>query len=303
MLSDPMHPMERSLMFYPLLAMWHWRGLLPATVCGAVWLMRKKAASPLLIYLSVCFVVTTFAQGKVGSDLNYHGELSILMALTTAVAIGEMLSRGSAFIYAPLTFLIVGTWGAIFAFGPGWNGVSPNRTIPQPYYVADTTMRPAEDYVRRYMPYRGQALILDDEIAVRVGDPAVIDWYGVSFLFTSGHTDFNRLESAVRREEFAVIVLAPVVNNKWSDRVRDAALASGYRLTHRDARARILPCRRSIARTGRGDQGRIRMMKCPSNVTIVDITCCSWKKPMGISSKGFYQDDRPPPIYIDFDSN
>jgi hypothetical protein len=92
------------------------------------------------------------------------------------------------------------------------------------------------EYVDRYSPYRGRALILDDEIAVRVGDPVVYDWFGLAFLFSSGHAQFETLENAVRDQRYAVVVLGPLPTNKWSNRLRNAALASGYRLTRHDDR-------------------------------------------------------------------
>ncbi len=91
MADNPFEPIERSMMFYSALAQMHWGALLPAAAVSVVWLAYRKAATPLLIYLAVCFGVTTVAHGKVGSDLNYHGELSVLMVLVTATAIGSML--------------------------------------------------------------------------------------------------------------------------------------------------------------------------------------------------------------------
>ena len=88
MAANPFEPVERSVMFYSALAGMHWGALLPATAVSVAWLAYRKSATPLLIYLAVCFAVTTLAHGKVGSDLNYHGELSMLMVLVTATAMG-----------------------------------------------------------------------------------------------------------------------------------------------------------------------------------------------------------------------
>ncbi len=237
MMSNPMHPVDRSLALYPLLAQMHWGWLLPAALCSAGWLIRRRVDSPLLIYLAVCLAVTTVAHGKVGSDLNYHGELSLLMVFTTVTAMGRMQICQSRFVAAPLLCLVAGTWSAIASYGPTWNQLSLNRSTPRPYVGSTAeSIVDADEYVARYAPYRGSALILDDEISVRVGDPVVYDWYGLSLLFSSGHVRFETLENAVREQRYAVIVLGPLPTSEWSTRLRNAALASGYRLTRHDAR-------------------------------------------------------------------
>jgi hypothetical protein len=106
----------------------------------------------------------------------------------------------------------------------------------------------AGKYVARYAPYRGQALILDDEIAVRVGQPAVFDWFGLAFQFSEGHVAFELVENAVRSEQFAVIVLVKgrMPTHEWTSRLRDVALASGYRLTLHDARVEEYTRRRDL---------------------------------------------------------
>ena len=114
------------------------------------------------------------------------------MVLTTLTAIGSMLRARSGFVAAPLLCLFVGTCYTILVHGSVWTQLSPDRMLPYPDgglsidRVADVS-----EYVARYAAYRGQALILDDEIAVRVGDPAVYDWFGLSYLFSTGHVRFE----------------------------------------------------------------------------------------------------------------
>ncbi|MEX2137649.1 MAG: hypothetical protein WD894_00180 [Pirellulales bacterium] len=237
MMSNPMQPIERSFVLYPLLAQMHWGWLLPAALCSAAWLTRRRTDTPLLIYLAVCFSITTIAHGKIGSDLNYHGELSFLMVLTTLTAIARMHAAEARFIATPLLCLLAGTWSAIAAYGPTWNQLSLNRSVPHPYVDASLDEIPdPSKYLSRYAPHRGRVLILDDEISVHVGDPVVYDWYGLSLLFDSGHVRFETLENTVREQRYAVIVLGPLPTSKWSIRLRNAALASGYRLTRQDDR-------------------------------------------------------------------
>ena len=236
MADNPFEPIERSMMFYSALAQMHWGALLPAALVSVAWLVYRKAATPLLVYLAVCLVVTTVAHGKVGSDLNYHGELSVLMVLVTATAIGTMLQSRSRIAAVPLVCLVVGTFTAIINHGPSWNRLSLNRMMPRPYWTAESEKPTADQYVARYRASGGPALILDDEIAVRVGEPFVYDWYALSLLFSSGHLSFEPLEQAVRGRQYTIVVLNPWQSNEWAVRLRTTALASGYRLTRLDDR-------------------------------------------------------------------
>jgi Predicted membrane protein (DUF2142) len=236
MMSNPMDVVSCSIWF-PLLTQLHWGSLLPATCCAVVWLHRRGGNSPILIYLAVCLLITTVAHSKVGADLNYHGELSLLMVLTTLTALGIMCATGARAAVALLTCLVLGTGCTMIAQGPMWNQLSLNRLFPFPEAGSKLDAIPdVSEYVARYAAYRGRALILDDEIAVRLGEPEVYDWFGLTFLFSSGHVDFDVLGSAVRDRKYAVIVLSPLPDNEWTCRLRDAALASGYRLTRHDDR-------------------------------------------------------------------
>jgi hypothetical protein len=236
MMSNPFEPIERSVMFYGALARWHWGMLLPASVVCVAWLAYRKACLPLLVYFVVCLAVTTVAHGKLGSDLNYHGELSVLMVLATASGIGLMLRFGSRVAAVPLLLLVIGTGSSFVGHGLGWNGLSLNRMVPRPYWTAERELPGADEYVARYGEYRGRALILDDEIAVRVGEPVVYDWYALSLLFSTGHASFELLEEMVRDRRYEVIVLTPSHTNEWAQRLRATMAAGGYRLVRRDER-------------------------------------------------------------------
>jgi hypothetical protein len=237
MMSNPMDPVARSLALYPLLAKFHWGWLLPATLFSVAWLHYRRSDLPLLLYLAVCLIVTTLAHGKLGSDVNYHGELAVLMVLTTLIAMGRMHAFATPLVFVPLAGLLIGAGSAIAMYGPTWNQLSLSRSIPHPYVDSSVDLaRDASYYVARYAPYVGRALILDDEIAVRVGEPVVYDWYGLGLLFDSGHIDFRLLEEAARSGRYAVVVFGPVPDNVWTRRLRDVVQASGYQLTRRDAR-------------------------------------------------------------------
>ncbi len=236
MAANPFALVERSIVFYSALAQMHWGALLPATLVSVAWLAYRKSETPLVVYLGVCFAVTTLAHGKIGSDLNYHGELSMLMVLVTATAIGRMIQARSRFAIVPVLCLFVGTLAAMIIHGLAWNGLGLNRMIPRPYWTVESSMPGAGEYVARYRALRGPALILDDEIAVRVGNPVVYDWYALSLSFSSGHLSFEPLEHGVRDRQFTAVVLNPSQRNDWAESLREAALESGYRLARRDER-------------------------------------------------------------------
>jgi hypothetical protein len=71
-------------------------------------------------------------------------------------------------------------------------------------------------------------LILLDEMAVRVGQPVVYDWYALRILFDVDHLDFDRLKQAVQQRRYAVIVFRSDRTDRWSLALQAAARASGY---------------------------------------------------------------------------
>jgi hypothetical protein len=248
MTSNPLDPFLRSKFWFPLLAQLHWGSLVPATVCAVLWFKSRPGNSPILIYLAVCLAITTIAHGKVGSNLNYHGELSTVMVLTTLTALGSMHMAKARFVFVPLVCLAVGTWSTIVIHANVWTKLSPDRMFPYPDAASISELPDAGKYVARYARYRGAALILDDEIAVRVGDPAVYDWFGLAFQFSAGHVPFEVVENAVRKEQFGVIVLVKgrIPTHAWTDKLREAALASGYRLTLHNDRVEEYTRRRDL---------------------------------------------------------
>ena len=117
-------------------------------------------------------------------------------------------------------------------------------------------MPAADEYVARYRALGGPALILDDEIAVRVGEPVVYDWYALSLLFSSGHLSFEPWSRRCAGRQYAVVVLNPWQRNEWSERLREAALASGYRLTRLDSALRSISPTNGVAPQSEEQQNR-----------------------------------------------
>lgn len=230
MQSNPIRPWAAARHFYPLLLREHW-GVLPA-VClvAVVWLLPRRRYRGLLVYLGVCLVLTSVAHGKVGADVNYHAELSLLMVLTAAAGIADMTAQRARLVAAPLAMLVVATWLAIAWHGPGWNHVSLNRAHPRPHgYERSPPFGNLASHIARYEPLRGQLLSLNNEIAVRVGDPAVFDWLALKLLVESGQLDFEQLLDLVRQQHYRAIVLDRSFRDAWTERLEATAYAHGYR--------------------------------------------------------------------------
>ncbi len=229
MSACPMNPWLASLAFYPILTHGHWGMLLPATMVSVAWLAAKGSQTNLVLYLLTCFALTSLAHGKQGADLNYHAELSLLMVLTVVTGLWQMFQRGTVLAWAPLLLMLLGTWMPIYEFGAGWNELSHRRIDRVPFAYQGPPSSPAAEQAQGYQRFRGQALILDDAVAVRVGDPVVYDWYALRILFNVGHLDFDDLSIAVQQRRYAVIVIPSYATDKWSTALQAVALDSGYR--------------------------------------------------------------------------
>jgi hypothetical protein len=242
MKSNPIDIVAGAKLFLPILMHNHWQMLLPAAVVSVAGLLAIRKERPLLLYLAVTLLLTAIAQGKVGADLNYFIELSTVMVLTIATAIAHLFAARRTLAYAPIALLLIGTWLPIFQFGPTWNNVSHYRDARAIAYAGPPTSQAAH-YAERYKIHRGTALIADDQIAVRVGDPVALDWYALQYFFATDHIGFDRIDAAIANRDFSLIVLRkdPVAVGRdgkpafdWQKRIEKAALAAGYRANRDD---------------------------------------------------------------------
>ncbi len=228
-MADNPHDLVHGLtLFFPVLLERHW-GLLVVSVAIAVAAVRREA---IVVWLVVCLAWTVAIEGKVGADLNYHSELSFVMILVVVTALARLRERVLAL--AVLSPLIVGTWLAIARHGAGWNEVCFNRISPTPHCYRETP--PFGDrriYVERYRS-RKDALILDPEIGVRSGAPAVNDWFLLDLLFRSGFLDFRRLEDELASRRPSLLVVHRETSNGWTLRLLRTAAAAGYVLSSDD---------------------------------------------------------------------
>jgi len=225
---NPVSPLRASAYFYPILVQRHWGAFFPAALLAVSWLVYRGREKPLCTYLGVCLLWTTYAHGKTGADLNYHGELSILMALAVVVATGTMMQVRSRWAPVPVAgialFLV---WG-IAAHGYGWNRVCLNRIRPTPHCTV--TAPPFGDVRAVAEAYRSrsdEALILQPEIALRTGHPVALDPGLLTLLFRVGALDLEPLLAEVRLRRPAIIVL-PRRPIGYQIRVARQALAAGY---------------------------------------------------------------------------
>ncbi len=236
MQSNPIRPIAASARFYPILVAQHWGLLFPISILSIWWLHSRKFERGLIIYLTTCLLVTTFFHGKFGADLNYHGELSTLMVLATALALTSALAARSWVGTCSLALLAAAACGPLALHGAGWNQVSYHRLLPQLHSFAPPEANQGAAYASRYAGQRDSALILDDEIAVRLGQPVVTDWVAATIMFHTGMLDFQPLLGAIEQRKFDLIVMRRDQTDNWAQALYATAIANGYRLTLRDQR-------------------------------------------------------------------
>ncbi len=241
MQADPIRPLAASRYFYPILLREHWGLLTAALACALDWLGRRREARALLLYLAVCFIWTSTAHGKVGADVNYHGELSLLMVACVGLALADMLRHAPLAAVAPAGLLAMSVVGPLWQYGPGWNQVCTNRAHPTALgFSLAPPFDDAAPWVERYRGLAEQALIFDNEIGLRVGRPVVQDWLTLTLLLDAGQLDIDDLAEPIRRQAFAAIVFDQNGWDHWTRRLCDEALAAGYRVTLENERLREL---------------------------------------------------------------
>jgi|GEM_PF-5084793 len=231
--ANPVHPLRASASFYPILIRDHWQLIFPGAVVALVWLLAAGRERPLCVYLGLCLAWTSWSHGKFGADLNYHGELSILLALVIVTATHRMLEQGSRWaplpVAAVLAFLVFGT----LTHGVGWNRVCLNRIRPTPHCEpgppATGDVRPTSEALRT----RGaNLLILQPEIALRTGRVVALDTALLTLLFEQGRLDLELVLGPVRARRHTTIVL-PLHPTGYLRQVAAVAEAAGYRSVHR----------------------------------------------------------------------
>jgi hypothetical protein len=232
--SIPNRPIQGLLHFAPILFAEHW-GVLPAAFAtAAAGLLAYRRERALLGYFACSLLVTLLTHGKEGAGLNYHGELSLLMVLAVSAFMCHAWTTRSWWAWCPLVLLTAGTYAAIAVHGWGWNTVSHRRTHLTPSVFEYGRCSWALPYVERYKPHRGAALILDDEIAIRLGEPVVYDWFALALLFENGHVPFDPLERTVAQRRYSLLVFQPDLWDAWRRRLYRTALSSGYEPRYED---------------------------------------------------------------------
>jgi hypothetical protein len=236
MQSNPIDPIAGSVQFYPILIFRHWGLLVPAVLISVGWLHLRKLEPGLVIYLTTCLALTTICHGKFGADLNYHAELSTLMVLTTSLGLAHAMAQRSWVAWCTLALLAAATCWPLTTRGAGWNHISFHRLLPDARPFTPPDGYDGVVYATRFEPERDSALILDDEIAVRLGQPVLTDWVAATVMFHTGKLDFKPVLAAIGRQEYSVIVMRSDQRDNWAHAIYATAIAQGYRLIERDDR-------------------------------------------------------------------
>jgi hypothetical protein len=234
--SNPVDFLGASSRFYPVLIQRHWGAFFPTALLAVSWLLLRREARPLCLYLAICLLWTSYSHGKTGADVNYHAELSILMALAVVVATGTMMQMRSPWAPIPVAgvvFFLV--WG-IAIHGYGWNRACLNRIRPTPH--CSVSARPHGDVRAVAEAYRSRsanALILHPEIGLRVGHPVAVGSGFIELLYRVGALDLEPLFAEVRSRRRALIIV-PRPAMGFHGRVAREALAAGYVLVRQGDR-------------------------------------------------------------------
>jgi hypothetical protein len=226
--SNPVDPVGASKFFYPILVQRHWGAFFPAALLAVSWLLFRGKAKSLCTYLAVCLLWTSYCHGKTGADVNYHAELSVLMALAIVEATGTMVQVRSRWSPVPVTGVVLFLVWGIAAHGYGWNRACLNRIRPTPH--CSVSAPPHGDVRAAAEAYRSRsadALILHPEIALRVGRPVAVGSGFITLLFRVGALDLEPLFAEVRSRRPALVVVSrPPLGLQL--RVAREALAAGY---------------------------------------------------------------------------
>jgi hypothetical protein len=232
--ANPVDPLGASSHFYSVLVQHHWGAFFPASLLAVSWLLFRGKAKPLCTYLVVCLLWTTYSHGKTGADLNYHGELSILLALAVVVATGTMMQVRSRWAPIPVAGVAIFLVWGIVSDGYGWNRACLNRIRPTPHCsVKSPPFGDVRAVAETYRPRSDDSLILQPEIALRTGRPVALDAGLLTLLFRAGALDLEPLLAEVRSRRPAIIVL-PRRPIGYQIRVAREALAAGYAAVETD---------------------------------------------------------------------
>ena len=158
------------------------------------------------------------------------------MVLTTALGLAHAMAVRSRVAWCSLTLLAVATCWPLTTNGAGWNHVSFHRLLPQTSRFAPPDGYEGIVYATRYGPDRDRALILDDEITVRLGQPVITDWVAATVMFHTGKLDFQPVLDSIERHDYDVIVIRRDQTDNWARAIYATAIASNYQLVVRDNR-------------------------------------------------------------------
>jgi hypothetical protein len=194
-------------------------GLLAAAPAAAVVLARSPRHRVLLAWLAASLVVTWYTAGKYGAHLNYYSELGV--ALLVVAAIGAGLARGAW-----------RWWIALCLVGHVAYEASTDRSWRRRFEGTEVVNLDA--YVEEFRTLEGKLLVTNERLAVRLGDPEVLDWVLMKHLTERGHFDPSPLFRRIAAGHYDWVIVDPQVSSRVEGEVFEAVQRGPYERALRD---------------------------------------------------------------------
>ncbi|HMB69865.1 MAG TPA: hypothetical protein VKU85_11155 [bacterium] len=194
-------------------------GLLAAAPVAIVILARSPRHRVLIAWLAVSLVTTWYTAGKYGAHLNYYAELGVVLLLLAAIACG--LARGAWrwCVLLPLVAHVAYEWLEDRPWKRRFDG---------------TEVVNLDAYVEGFRDLEGKLLVTNERLAVRLGDPEVLDWVLMKHLAERGHFDKSQLFGRIGAGYYDYVVVDPQVSSRVEGEVFEAVRRGPYERTLRD---------------------------------------------------------------------
>jgi hypothetical protein len=184
-----------------------------------LWVRRESLY--LVVYFFVCLLWTHIAAGKIGSSFNYYSELTILTLVVIARALGSRGRGQLAVVGTIITILLFQVCWTIA--GDGWQGITIQAA------VEDNSAA-----IARYKSMPGRKLLIDERVAIHVGDVAGFDWYLLGHLEEKGVFDLTPLYWRIDNREYDVCVFPTRPHSVLEAQLQRRVRRAGYVLTYED---------------------------------------------------------------------
>jgi hypothetical protein len=167
-------------------------GLMLSLPVALTLLIIQRRCYFLILYFAVSLVWTFFSLGKHGASYNYFGELTILSLVIVAAATVPQTRRSIIGVVVILFLLCFQMYSTIL----GHHGIRGEE-------IAAETRDLGPD-IERYKTLSGKKLIIEEMIAVYVGDVVGLDWVLLDDLEKKGLIDLSPLYRQITEGEYAI---------------------------------------------------------------------------------------------------